>query len=384
MNASKGQVLLEASARAVEATHVLGEVLRSTDMSAGDKRKLALVASVLEIANGHIKSSASGLGGAGTSYAAARMEAERKRELYAEQLLKGKAQKSEPTPQLKSLENYASAHKKTGNENTSPAIVSGGRPIRAINFKRGGKTPKKAVRFPTPENNTMYNAQEIADILAALDKSGQKISPVVKTVDEKGWVPCGPRHLYKLMDLSKNGKSISAWGKGGRKPIASPSVLEEVSKRLSLGGHAFGKDEMKAELEKLRRQQLESSGLSADGHTLVGARSVKNYMTLASGQPGFRPAESAVYRSEVREVAGNSLRSALSFAMVTAVMQIQPGAPEKYDYITTRTTSVTTPGGTFRPVIWFISRKSSQKVHKRLLASYHLPTKLTKAKLGLM
>ena len=153
------------------------------------------------------------------------------------------------------------------------------------------------------------------------------IKNVVRHWESEGWVPkYTMRNWYKLGKMVKEGKPLAEFDDGwfhkngraprkiGRKPYIEVHELR-VLVESGANGATFGTKEVVQMIEtQAKKRDIQSGHFHNPSGKRACKRTYSNYKTLACTVTDTTITNSAVSKTEVREVAENSIRSTFSYA----------------------------------------------------------------------
>ena len=326
-NASQARALISAAETSADTAQVIAEAVTALKMLGNVPsalvKELEIAEAAANIVSKQTKENSAGLGGTGTSYAASRLSTARRREEAA-----GASDEKKLRPSLLHIE-HAVAQDRAARESTplptkqketrTPSSEMGRK-------KRMGKENTLATPIPPPKNGLQYSPVEAADLLAK-GIPGVKTFGIVKHMIEKKIVPVGKSQLYLLRKRHVGDTPVSEdkWAeRQGRPPLATLEELGEAIRDGVTNGKTMGQAEMGAALKGLRLQKAASTGLALQTVASPSNKVVKNYLSLGASMPGARTTESATYKTDVRQVAENSLPSTVSYAATVATTHFLP------------------------------------------------------------
>ena len=191
--------------------------------------------------------------------------------------------------------------------------------------------------YPTPNNHNYFLIKEAVVAYKTYPQKKQRMS-MLKHWEKKGWVPeykGGERSWNRMAHSLSLGNQLREWKidkdqkisktTGGRSPLVSVVQAQRYLQE-SPQGSTLGADEINDMIQKATRQQDLQNGIhhnpAANSHSY---RTTKNYKSLLASLKSTTITQRAVDKTEVREIAEKSIRSTISFMMMTAVTLFQIG-----------------------------------------------------------
>jgi hypothetical protein len=325
--AHQAQALMEASSIGADAAQVICEVVESLSEVKGKVPKVLLTelttaAAAMNIASKQTKDNTFGIGGIGTSYAAERLACAKRRKFVEEARFdKNKCEQLTFRPALMNIENIVHEHEHCStparhhHKDTSTSEMG--------RKKRSGSKFSPQSPIPAPDDGRCYSSLEAAKLLAE-GVPGLKTNELIHHMISNNLVPVSKTQLYLIRTKYLEKLPISPWGVDGRPPCATIEELHKVLEQRLANGQTVSQDEMQAEIWKLRLEKATHRGMTPSSAKKPNNRTVRNYISLGAAFDTVRTTECAVFKTEVREVAENSIISALTFAGTVAATHFLP------------------------------------------------------------
>jgi hypothetical protein len=193
------------------------------------------------------------------------------------------------------------------------------------------KKQKPEIVLPPPAKGTVYSRQEAADIMVPPPKEpgGPRVPidsfrRVILHMIDKELVPVGKTQMYALKDQIIAGQPIrQKWDYRGRISIVSVAEVKNFVDERCGGGKSIGLSDVKAMLAEKRRTRKVEAGI-APGDTQPHLLTTQRYLGICAALPQGKVVGSTVDKSVNRQVAENSIMSAVSMALTAAVSCFVP------------------------------------------------------------